>query len=110
MLLALIFDSFIELFVPFADLRPNLNHQTLQLLKSVAMSNEVGLKFGHKEVNGTNNSINQSNMSANSIQLLYFTSVASELHPFTSSKTFNLRAVWGGLLGRRLDEYMPKHG
>ena len=36
--------------------------------------------------------------------------MASELQPFASSKTFNLRAVWGGLLGRCLDEYMPKHG
>ena len=33
----------------------------------VAMSNEIGLKFGHKAANGTNNSINESNMSANSI-------------------------------------------
>ena len=36
-------------------------------LKSVATSNKIGLKFGHKEVNGTNDSINESNMSANSI-------------------------------------------
>merc|ERR1711988_457920 len=37
-------------------------HLTSQLLKSVATSNEVGLKFGRKAANGTSDSINESSV------------------------------------------------
>ena len=66
MLLVLTFDSFIDLFVPFTAVCPTLSPFDIATLKSIVLSSDRWTEVGHTAANGTNKSINESNMSTNS--------------------------------------------